>query len=46
MRLLALLILAATASAQDPTLPQEPTIYVVTGIPSRGWRGWSAQTTR
>lgn len=30
MRLLALLLLAATASAQDPTLPQEPTIYVVT----------------
>ena len=30
MRLLALLLLAATASAQDMSLPQEPTIYVVT----------------
>lgn len=30
MRLFALLFFAATASAQDPTLPQEPTIYVVT----------------
>jgi hypothetical protein len=30
MRFLALLLFTATASAQDPTLPQEPTIYVVT----------------
>ena len=30
MRLLALLLLTATASAQQSLLPQEPTIYVVT----------------
>jgi len=30
MRLLALFLLTATASAQDMSLPQEPTIYVVT----------------